>query len=88
MHTYSPQLITNGDTREEDLTTMAKALDNYCIKGNYLTDKLSSKPLWSCININSYLFSQGIYQKHEKFIIQIFPLYSIVTAGKTEHMGM
>ena len=28
------QLVTYGDTREEALTTMAKALDNYCIKGN------------------------------------------------------
>ena len=26
------QLITYGDMREEALTTMAKALDNYCIK--------------------------------------------------------
>ena len=37
----SPQLITYGDTREEALTTMAKALDNYCIKGNWC--------LWVCV---------------------------------------
>ena len=35
------QLITYGDTREEALTTMAKALDNYCIKGNWC--------LWVCV---------------------------------------
>ena len=27
------QLVTYGDNREEALATMAKALDNYCIKG-------------------------------------------------------
>ena len=33
------QLITYGDNREEALATMAKALDNYCIRG-----KLMLKP--------------------------------------------
>ena len=37
-HVCLLQLITYGDTREdpeEALTTMTKALDNYCIKGNW-----------------------------------------------------
>ena len=33
----SSQLITYGDTRDEALAIMAKALDNYCIKGYCVT---------------------------------------------------
>ena len=32
---YWAQLVTHGDTREEALAAMAKALDHYCIQGHY-----------------------------------------------------
>ena len=34
-----PQLVTHGDTREEALATMAKALDHYCIQGSCIIFK-------------------------------------------------